>query len=183
MVPEAPLENTEVGAIPSGDGWFVLNAVDAQWQERAGRWAMLHFRGAEEFEQLGINLFVLAPDEPLGMYHSEQDQEGFLVIAGEALLLIEGQERTLHPWDFVHCPPGTEHTIVGGSAGSCVVLGVGARERQPKTGWHYPVHPLALRRNAGVKRETTDMAEAYADLPDRPSTYREGWLPGQASSP
>jgi len=170
--------------MPSGDGWFVLNAQDAAWQEREGRWAMLHFRTAQEFEQLGINLFVLAPGEPLGMYHSEQDQEGFLILAGDALLLIEGEERSLHEWDFVHCPPGTEHTIVGGQAGSCVVLGVGAREHQPTTGWHYPVNALALRHNAGVKRETTDMAEAYADLPDRPTAYRAGWLPaGSAQHP
>jgi len=174
--PEAPVRQTEAGTIPSGDGWFVLNAQDAAWQEREGRWAMLPFRADKEFDQLGINLFVLAPGEPLGMYHSEQDQEGFLVLAGEALLLIEGQERPLHQWDFVHCPPGTEHTIVGGQAGSCVVLGVGSREHQPRTGWHYPVNALALRRNAGVKRETTDMAEAYADLPDRPTAYRHGWL-------
>ena len=175
--PEAPLERTEAGTNPSGDGWFVLNAQDAAWQEREGRWAMLPFRAAQEFEQLGINLFVLAPGEPLGMYHSEQDQEDFLILAGDALLLIEGHERPLHQWDFVHCPPGTEHTIVGGQAGSCVVLGVGAREHQRVTGWHYPVNALALSRDAGVKRETTDMAEAYADLPDRPTAYRDGWLP------
>jgi uncharacterized cupin superfamily protein len=178
VIPEAPLEETELGAVPSGEGWFVLNAQDASWQERKGRWAMLHFRGAEEFEQLGINLFVLAPGEPLGMYHSEQDQEDFLVLAGEPLLLIEGQERPLRQWDFVHCPPGTEHTIVGGHAASSVVLGVGARAHQPSAGWHYPVSVLALSRNAGVKRETTDMAEAYADLPDHPASYRDGWLPG-----
>jgi hypothetical protein len=76
-----------------------------------------------------------------------------------------------------HCPPGTEHAIVGGQAESCVVLGLGARERQPTTGWHYPVNALALRHKAGVNRETRDMAEAYADLPDRPTAYRGGWLP------
>jgi uncharacterized cupin superfamily protein len=178
VVEEAALERTEVGTIPSGEGWFVLNARDAAWQEREGRWAMLHFRGANEFVQLGVNLFVLAPREPLGMYHSEQDEEDFLIVAGEAVLLIEGEERRLRQWDFVHCPPGAEHTIVGGDGGPCVVLGCGARARQPTTGWHYPVNHLALSRNAGVQRETRDMAEAYAELPDQPTSYRAGWLPG-----
>ena len=171
------MEQSDTGSVPKTDGWFILSARDASWQEREGRWRMLHFRGGEEFDQVGFNLFVLAPGEPLGMYHAEQDQENFLVLAGRALLIVESEERELRQWDFVHCPPGTEHTIVGAGTASCVVVGVGAREHQPSTGWQYPVNELALRHNAGVARETRDMAEAYADLPDRPSRYGDGWLP------
>lgn len=176
-MPEAPFENTDMGSMPSGEGWFVLNAHDATWHHRDDRWRMLHLRGAEEFEQVGVNLFVLAPGEPLGMYHSESDQEDFLVLHGQAVLIIESQERPLRQWDFVHCPPETEHTIVGGGAESCVVLGVGARQNQPTTGWRYPVNEVALSHNAGVKRPTTDMAEAYAELVSVPSAYQAGWLP------
>jgi hypothetical protein len=43
----------------------------------------------------------------------EANQEDFLVLAGECLLLIEGEERSLKAWDFVHCPPNTEHGFVG----------------------------------------------------------------------
>ena len=47
------------------------------------------------------------------MYHWEADQEDFLVARGEALLIVEGEERPLAQWDFVHCPPNTKHNIVG----------------------------------------------------------------------
>jgi Cupin domain len=60
-----------------------------------------------------VSLYVLAPGEPMGMYHWEADQEDFFVLAGEALLLVEGEERPLREWDFVHCPPSTDHIIVG----------------------------------------------------------------------
>jgi hypothetical protein len=34
MVPEAPLEKTEAGLVPGGEGWFVLNAREARWRDR-----------------------------------------------------------------------------------------------------------------------------------------------------
>jgi hypothetical protein len=64
----------------------------------------------------------------MSMYHWETDQEDFLVLSGEALLIIEGEERPLRQWDFVHCPPGTKHVIVGAGEFRCVVFAVGALE-------------------------------------------------------
>ena len=46
----------------------------------------------------------------------------------ECLLLVEGEERRLRQWDFVHCPPWTEHVFVGAGEGPCVILMVGARD-------------------------------------------------------
>jgi uncharacterized cupin superfamily protein len=137
------------------------------------------FEGDVEFPQVGISLFALAPGEPIGMYHWEADQEDFLVLAGEALLLVEGSERPLRQWDFVHCPPQTKHIIIGAGDGPCVVLGVGARQHQTESGWGgYTVDELALRHGAGVEEETTDVKQAYARVPHRrPTPYREGWLP------
>ena len=132
-----------------------------------------------EFAQLGVSLYVLAPGEPMGVYHWEANQEDFLVLSGEALLIIEGEERPLWQWDFVHCPPGTKHIVLGGGDATCVVLGVGAREHQISAGWGgYTVDEAALRHGAGVERETTEGDEAYAGFPDpEPTRYREGWLP------
>jgi uncharacterized cupin superfamily protein len=179
VVPEATLRKTETGLVPSGEGWFVLNAQDARWLHAHGRGARLLFEGETEFPQVGISLFVLAPGEPIGMYHWEADQEDFLVLSGEALLLVEGEERPLRQWDFLHCPPQTNHIIVGAGDGPCAVLAVGAREHQAGAGWGgYPVDDVALRRGAGVEQETTDVSEAYAGLPTRePTGYRDGWLP------
>ena len=178
MVPEAPLEQTEHGVVPTGDGWYVLNAREAPWRSAQGRGAISDFEGEHEFPQVGINIFVLEPGDPMSMYHWEADQEDFLVLAGEALLIVEGEERPLRQWDFVHCPPETNHVVVGAGEGPCVVLAVGARDRSTGPDWGgYPVDETALRHGAGVKQETTEPQEAYAPVPRRePTKYREGWL-------
>jgi uncharacterized cupin superfamily protein len=185
VVPEALLVTTERGLVPKGDGWFVLNAGATQWWERKGRGVLCEFEGAgfegaTDFTQLGINLTRLGPGEPMGMYHWEADQEDFLVLAGEALLIIQGEERRLRQWDFVHCPPGTNHTIVGVGTTPCLVLAVGARDRSTGANWGaYTVDEAAIRHGAGVERETTDPGEAYSRFPPSELTrYRDGWLAG-----
>jgi uncharacterized cupin superfamily protein len=180
MVPEASLEQTDFGLVPAGEGWFVLNARTARWTHRPGRGQYPSLMGKGDFPQVAMGLNVLAPGEPMAMYHWETDQEDFLVLSGEALLIIEGEERPLRQWDFVHCPAGTRHIIVGAGDGPCVVLAVGARAHQAEAGWGgYPVDEVALRHGAGVEVETTDQKRAYARFPDpEPTRYREGWLPG-----
>ena len=85
MLEESPLEETEFGLVPTGKGWFVLNARDAPWYERDRRGFVCEFEGFEEhepdFSQFGINLTVLRPGEAMAMYHWEADQEDFLVVA------------------------------------------------------------------------------------------------------
>ena len=133
-----------------------------------------------DFAQLGINLNVLRPGDVMAMYHWEADQEDFLVLAGEALLIAEGEERPLRQWDLVHCPAGIEHVIVGAGDGPCVVLAVGARDHSTGPDWGgYNVDEAALRHGAGVEQETTDQEQAYARFVKRkPTRYRDGWLPG-----
>ena len=180
MVPEAKLESTDYGLTPKGEGWFVLNAREAQWRQAQGRGAYSQLEGEPKFSQLGVHLVVLDPGEAMAMYHWEADQEDFLVLAGEALLIVEGEERPLRRWDFVHCPPETKHVIVGAGAGPCLVLAVGARVLSTGPNWGgYPVDETALRHGAGVEEETTDPVKAYASVQKRePTRYREGWLPG-----
>ncbi|HET7573442.1 MAG TPA: cupin domain-containing protein, partial [Gaiellaceae bacterium] len=162
-------------------GWFVLNARDARWFDRGSRGHAAPFEPVDDdFPQLGINLFVLGPGEPMSMYHWEADQEDFLVLAGEALLIVEEQERPLRAWDFVHTPAGVPHTIVGAGDGPCAVLAVGAREHQDGPDWGgYPFSEAAMRHDASAEADTTDPNDAYARFPRRqPGEYREGWLPG-----
>ena len=184
-VPEAPLEPTEAGLVAAGPGWFVLNAAEARWIERPGRGVNLPFTGWTDqeaetwFRELGVNLVRLSPGEPIGMYHWEDEAEDFLVLAGEALLLVEGSERALRRWDFVHCPPETRHMIVGAGEEPCLVLAVGSRANQSIGPWGaYTVEESALRHGAGVEAETQDARTAYARFPaPQPSRYRDGWLP------
>jgi uncharacterized cupin superfamily protein len=178
VVPEAPLEQTEDGLVATGDGWFVLNAREARWRHREGRGDSLRFEGDTDFPQVGINLMVLGPGEPMSMYHWEADQEDFLMLSGEALLIVEGVERPLVRWDFVHLPPRTKHTIVGAGDGPCVVVAVGARATTGDGWGGYRIDEVALRHRAGVERDTTEPAEAYEHVNKREFTrYREGWLP------
>ncbi len=179
MVPEAQFDTTEHGRVPKGDGWFVLNARESRWLHGPERSAICDFEGDTDFLQLGINLTVLDPGVPMAMYHWEADQEDFLVLSGEALLIVEGEERPLRQWDFVHFPAETKHVIVGAGEAPCVLLAVGAREHQNVPGWGgYSVDEVAQRHGAGVEQETTDARLAYAELTRREATrYREGWLP------
>jgi uncharacterized cupin superfamily protein len=159
-------------------GWFVVNSREAQWHDAGGFGVYCAFEGEERFEQLGINLNVLYPGQSNGLYHREGAQENFLVLAGKCLLLIEGEERLLRPWDFVHSPPGTDHILVGAGEGPCLFIGVGAR---PSRSVVYPVSGVARKHGVAVAREATSPAEAYAQFPTNPrgtpTTYREGWLP------
>ena len=179
MTQEAKLKQSEGGLVPDGDGWFVVNAREARWWHTDELGSGTSFEGDVRFSQFGINIQVLRPGEPNCMYHGENAQEDFLVLAGECLLLVEGRERRLGAWDFVHCPPGTEHVFVGAGPGPCVILMVGSRRADD--GWvTYPVSDLALAHGAGVQQQATDPREAYADLgPNRRERLPELGLPWQ----
>ena len=176
MIPEASYDSTAEGLVPAGEGWFVLNASRARWFE-GDFGAYTRFEGpTSRFAALGVNIGVLGPGQPSCMYHGENEQEDFLVLAGECLLLVEGEERRLRAWDFVHCPAWTEHVFVGAGDGPCTILAVGSRTKGDVL---YPVSDVARRRGAGVDEETAEPAEAYAGFAeDEPVPYRDGWLAG-----
>ena len=160
MVPEAPLEHDGHGLRPVSEGWFVLNVRDARWfASELDTYAQ--FESDEvRFDQAGIGIGILSPGKASGMYHGEDAQEDFLVLSGECLLIVEGKERPLKAWDFVHCPPWTEHIFVGAGEGPCVVVGVGARRKG--RGIVYPVNEAASKHGSGVDEETSDPRVAYA---------------------
>jgi len=161
MPREARLTEHAGGLVPADDGWFVVNAADAPWWRSDDRGATCYFEGEREFPQVGVRLKALWPGQPNGMYHSETAQEDFLVLAGECLLLVEGEERALRAWDFVHCPATTGHIFVGAGDGPCLILMLGARGGEKSI--RYAVSPLAARHGASVERETADPQEAYAN--------------------
>ena len=160
-------------------GWYVVNARDADWKVNDVFGAYTRFeQGGTRFEQVGINIGVLEPGQPACLYHGEADQEGFLVLSGTPVLLIEGEERQLKQWDYVHCPPDVAHAIVGAGEGLSLVLAVGNRLGPDVI--LYPRDETALKHGAGVEQDTPHPKEAYARF-TRPAPdveFREEFLAG-----
>jgi uncharacterized cupin superfamily protein len=158
--------------------WFVRNLRDAKWWDRGPRGFATDLVGDDD-AQVGANVFVLGPGQPMSMYHWEADQEGFLVLSGEALLIVDDEERPLRQWDYFHCPPDVPHTIVGAGSGPSAILAIGAREKQAGPDWGgYPYSELAMKHDASAEEETTEPSVAYARFPARePGEFREDWLP------
>jgi uncharacterized cupin superfamily protein len=157
--------------------WYVRNVRDAKWWDYgpAGYAALLI---DDDDPQIGVNLFVLELGQPMSMYHWEADQEGFLVLSGEALLIVEDEERPLRQWDYFHCPPKVPHTIVGAGNGPTAIVAIGARENAEGDWGGYPYSEVAMRHNASAEEETTDQEVAYTHFPKRvEGEFQEDWLP------
>jgi uncharacterized cupin superfamily protein len=174
-VEEARSEETPYGRHITSEGWFVLNLADAlavRNEEKGGAVYPLEGRDVR-FRDFGVNVRVLWPGEPNGLYHAEDAQEGFLVLSGECTLLVEEEERTLRQWDYVHSPSGTRHIFVGTGSGPCAILMIGARPEVETL--HYPVSELAAKHGASAAGETFDPDEAYADWPGEYEPVRLPW--------
>ena len=175
MIPEARLERTENGLVRRNEGWFVANVADLAWRRHPHFGSSCMFEGDVRFPQLGMNVHVLEPGKPACMYHAENQQEDFLVLSGECIAIVEGQERRLKAWDFVHCPPWARHVFVGAGDGPCVVLMVGAR--LPTEELLYPCDSTAARHGACVEAETPDPRVAYAKYGrSSPSPAPASWV-------
>ncbi len=178
MTVEAELIEVAGGLRPEGEGWFVVNVRDTRWATHDAFGAGCVFEDGESvrFRELGINISVVLPGQPLCLYHEENAQEDFLVLAGSCLLIANGEERPLWAWDFVHSPAGTEHVIVGTGVAPSIVLSVGRRQDTPEDGRiRYPVSELAAKYGASAHKETADPDEAYAGFehpqPGRPECW------------
>lgn len=189
MIEEARLEDVGSGVTPVTPGWFTVNVGAAAWIRSEAFGSRCVFESSprvlahrpdvdpQRFTQAGFTLVVLNPGQPSGLYHAESSQENFLVLSGTCLLLIEEQERTLHAWDFVHCPPGTRHIFVGAGEEPCVIFMIGVRSGENAI--HYPVSQVSLEHNAGVNAETDSPSQAYEGF----APWQLGLPPGWASLP
>ena len=176
---EALLED----GVPVTGGWFVVNVRDARWLHDGMR-SVCRFGGEGEahFDDLGVSLFWLEPGRPMSLYHHEAGQEDFLVLAGECALIIDGVERPLRAWDFVHCPPRTAHTIVAAGDRPALVFAVGARKEKGSA--RYPADPLAIAHDAGVPDDSTTAEEVYASFGEpRPGQAPEALFGGAEGIP
>ena len=173
---EAEIETTPEGQVPVGAGWFVLNLAEMAWETVPG------FGVARDFEapnadpaapRIGVHVHVLQPGESNGYYHAEDAQEGFLVLSGECVAVIENEERRMRQWDYFHSPPGTEHITVGAGDEPCVILMTGSRTGDWRI--RYVVSELAARYGASADEELSDPRQAYVGFEpsrrERPSYW------------
>jgi uncharacterized cupin superfamily protein len=157
--------------------WFVRNLRELKWWDRGPRGSVAELVEDDD-AQVSVNLFVLGPGQPMSMYHWEAKQEDFLVLSGEAVLVVEDEERPLRQWDFFHCPPNVSHTIVGAGSGPSAILALGPRIDSRDNWGGYPYSELAMKHDASAEEETTEPHVAYARFPARTEgEFREGWLP------
>lgn len=185
MVREAELEETEVGLLPKSQGWFVMNVRDTRWFDKPGQGFSTSLTGCDEYEaetffpMLGMSIRVVKPGEPSTTYHWETEQEDFLVLAGEGILIVEGQERPVKQWDFVHCPPETKHAFAGAGEGPCVILCASSRQFQKDGPWgFYCADETAAKYSASSPEDTQDGSIAYSRFADvRATRYPGGLLP------
>ncbi len=164
-VKEATVADTPYGRYVSSEGWFVLNlqgALAVRNEEKGGATYPIESQD-HPFRDVGVRVSVLWPGDPNALYHSEEAQEGFLVLSGECTLVVEEEERTLRQWDYFHCPAGTRHVLVGAGDGPCAVLMLGARPDVEKL--HYPASEAAAKHGASAVTDTDVPDEAYADWP------------------
>jgi uncharacterized cupin superfamily protein len=159
--------------------WHITNIRDAKWYDEGPFGVSGNFQRDEPFDEFGLNFAVVWPGQPVAMYHRENHQEGFLVLAGECLAIVEGEERPMRQWDYLHCPVDTNHIIIGAGDGPAFLIAVGSRTGEDSI--VYPVDPTALKHHAGVEQETAIPKEAYAPFPDAERTaFSEDYLPAIA---
>jgi uncharacterized cupin superfamily protein len=170
---EARFRETAHGLVPEGAGWFIVNARDLAWATipGSGTWCVFESPDAPS-DQLGIGIHVLMPGEPSAKYHAENQQEGFLVLEGECLVVVEGEERRLRQWDYFHCAPETAHITIGAGDGPCAILMVGTR--LPNEWIHYPANEVAAKYGASARTSTDSSSEAYAGQP-KPVPAKAPW--------
>ena len=174
---EARVVETETDKVVEGDGWFVLNIGDAGWERRSpgfGARCGLDARDAR-FPHFGVNVCAMMPGESNSLYHAEDTQEGFLVLDGECVAVVEGSERRLRRWDYLHSPPGTTHVLVGAGDRPCAILMIGAPRSSSLSSIHYPQDAVAARHGASVAQTTDSSKQAYAERPYAVTGERAPW--------
>jgi uncharacterized cupin superfamily protein len=155
-------------SVASVDESFVMNLAEAPTASHPHQATILDFEDeSAPWPDTGVNVQIMQPGQPNCRYHSEPVQEDFLVLHGDCIVILDGEERPLRQWDFLHCPAGVEHVFVGAGDGPCAVLMIGSRRKDEA---HYPVNEVAAKYDASVKTATDEPSEAYADWRQKPRT-------------
>ena len=154
-----------VASAAMDDAWFIRNVADMAWSTvpGGGTWCVFENDGVRS-PTLGIGVHVLPPGETPGFYHRENQQEGFLVLAGECIASSRARSTAWGRGTTCTAPPGTAHITIGAEGDEpCAILMVGTRSPDDET--QYLADPVAAKHGAAVATPTDDAREAYAGRP------------------
>jgi uncharacterized cupin superfamily protein len=96
-------------AVKTGDRFTILHSDDL---ERAGEWRLA--RRSLGLGSFGMNVVDLQPGERIPEHHErERDQEEvFVVLSGDATMVIDGEEHHAPAGTFVRLDPEPMRTVV-----------------------------------------------------------------------
>ena len=156
--------------------WFVVNVGDADWESKGEFGVRTRFESPDDrFAHFGITVQVLRPGQPSGLYHAEEAQEGFLVLAGECLAVIDGRGACPAPVGLLPLPRANAPCSRGRRRRPCAVLMLGAPRSASLPEILYPEDPVAARHGASVAETTRSSKQAYADRTYTGPSVRAPW--------
>ena len=160
-MPEARLEDSGSGLAPTGEGWFVVNVRDAEWETTDEFGSGCVFESGDAwFRQLGINVAVLLRASRTAATTPSRYRRRFSCCPASASCsstarsgrCVSGTSPTAHR------EPSTSSSAQ--ARGPCVILMTGARSDDEKL--FYPFSELAARYGASAATDTANPREAYA---------------------
>jgi quercetin dioxygenase-like cupin family protein len=105
--------------------WEIVNLREiddsAQTEDVQARFARTHLGSRD----LGVSLFVYAPNfrSPVGHSHREQE-EAYVVVEGSGRVRLDDEVRELSPWDVLRVAPEVVRAFEGGPDGiSLIAIG------------------------------------------------------------
>ncbi|NCB74655.1 MAG: cupin domain-containing protein [Clostridia bacterium] len=104
-------------------------------------------------ERLNVNIDSVPPGALSTKYHSHsQQEEFFLVLEGEGMLRLNGEEIPVSKGDFIAKPAGKNiaHTFYNSGSEALVLLDVGSSEKEDTC--YYPDEDVYLHKSNGKNR-------------------------------
>ena len=165
---------TEHGLVPKGDGWFALNRARRAGARRQDAVRSRNSRVSRSSRSSASTSSSSGQASPCRCTTGGRPGGLPRACVGQALLIVEGEERPLRQWDRALPRGDKAHDRPAPVTDRLTVLAVGAREHQTGADWGgYTIDEAALRHYAGVEDQTNDPEQAYAPVPRRErSPYR-----------
>jgi tetratricopeptide (TPR) repeat protein len=123
-----------------------------------------------DIQSFGVNAYTAErAGQRVVEEHREENghEELYVVVAGRALFMLDGEEHDAPAGSLVHCPPGTLRGAVAAEPGT-TVLGIGAKPGEvfKPSGWEWTFAGMSLLNQGdeqAARREFEAGLDAYPD--------------------